>query len=236
MRPENSNNRQQSPSARLRKRGRERACALDATLNPEISMPDNRPPRGSPQRYAAPYSWPRRPQSPQQQAAEDERVFQAALRNPDLRSRLISPIPPDASTSEIYAATQGLGYRAVGHDELWQYLRDPIAGVPAKGYADRFRRDIPGHNDAGDAERHTAWGAALAGRFGPCRAQDFQDAHERGAPRQPLPEEIMDLINNHNGRVLREALPRMPAETIARLALKYRLLQTRPVPFREWTP
>lgn len=86
-------------------------------------------------------------------------------------------------------------------------------------------------NDRGDAVRHAEWSAKMAGSAGEMAAKTYGDAHERDDPRnEAAPGEMyMDLINNHNGRILREKFPNMRGNALAEWVADRGLLQITPL-------
>src|SRR5262249_30869309 len=92
----------------------------------------------------------------------------------------------------------------------------------------RAKNNHPGRNNAEDAKRHAEWNADMTQKMGANRAKDFADAHERDGLNEQ-PELVMDVINNHNSRVITEALPNVPPSEIANQAQERGILQNFPV-------
>ena len=88
-------------------------------------------------------------------------------------------------------------------------------------------------NNKADAFRHALWSFQMTRELGPEMAKRFGDAHEISRP-NPDDERLMDLYNNHVGRVL--ALdPKnkgRPAEDVIIEAIRNRQLQTLPFTVR----
>ena len=83
-------------------------------------------------------------------------------------------------------------------------------------------------NNAGDAFRHAYWSFRMTQEIGVTEAKKFGDAHERESE-QPLDQQLMDLFNNHQGRVLAIENPQGDAGTVVLKALREGHLQERPV-------
>ena len=84
------------------------------------------------------------------------------------------------------------------------------------------------HNDAGDAFRHAYWNFRMTQEIGLEEAKKFGDAHER-EDGQLTDQQLMDLFNNHQGRILAVENPEGDAGTVVLRALRAGHLQERPV-------
>ena len=107
---------------------------------------------------------------------------------------------------------------------------DPVASVVG-AVASQEAAYTTGWNDA---SRHAQWSADMAQTVGEDRAKAVADAHEVSHPNDKA-EQTMDLMNNHNGRVLGAAMPSLSGKEIAEKALARDMLQTtppNPAPFR----
>jgi YD repeat-containing protein len=75
-----------------------------------------------------------------------------------------------------------------------------------------------------DAYRHAVWTAAMVRTMGVERAKLIGDAHERDDGSRG--GHLMDLVNNHNTRVLAQVFPGMSAGLIARYAVGMGMVKT----------
>lgn len=156
------------------------------------------------------------------------REFNDVVSTPQIQEQLIAPLPDNSTDDEIAGTLEKLDYNPSGMGEVMTSLADPLGALSAKGAADRALNENRGHNDISDARRHAQWSADMTQRIGAERAKNFGDAHERSGG-NAAPELLMDLINNHNGRVLGGALPDATPSEIARAAGAANLLQATPV-------
>lgn len=169
---------------------------------------------------------PRQPMPREEQQRRYDLMFAQAMADPRVREKLVSPTSPRASPEEMERALRRAGFSDRGRGQWSQTVATPIEALHIGGMSLQLRR-IEGRNDVGDMRRHATWGAMAGQRYGATRATEVLNSHERTAPNS-LPERTMDVINNHNGAVMGEALPPMPPHEIVSRLNRAGMLQREP--------
>ena len=154
----------------------------------------------------------------------------AAVKKKKVRPPTMNPVIRDELLDELGFDPKGPTEGAVAFLNPLDALKGGRLSDDAK---DMARNLFPGavlRNDTADAFRHALWSFLMTRELGPEMAKRFGDAHEISKP-NPDGERLMDLYNNHMGRVL--ALdPKnkgRPAEDVIKEAIHNRQLQTRTV-------
>lgn len=149
-------------------------------------------------------------------------------------ARLVRPISGSITSQQAKRIERTLGFDRNGPGQIravmpmpgWKVLRawharnTALSAAGGRGFQDR-----------GDALRHARWSADMAQSIGSRSAQIIGDAHERDAPNpsNPVGDRLMDLINNHNGRVAAGMFPNTDPGVIAEGLSRAGLLQTSPL-------
>lgn len=153
----------------------------------------------------------------------------AAVKKKTVRPPTMNPVIRDELFDE-------LGFDPKGPTEGGVAFLNPLDALKGDSLSKDARKMarylFPGavlRNDTADAFRHALWSFLMTRELGPEMAKRFGDAHEISKP-NPDDERLMDLYNNHMGRVL--ALdPRnkgRPAEDVILEAIRNGQLQTLP--------
>ncbi len=156
-----------------------------------------------------------------------------------IADNLIAPETGPISGARADAIYNELGYDPGGIGETANAALNPFDALAARGDADtafaetaaQYPNVRNAHNNEADAFRHATWNAHMTQSIGASEAKKFGDAHERSGA-NPESEIVMDLMNNHNGRVLAEAFPDMDPATLIATAADMGLLQTAPIEVR----
>ena len=152
-----------------------------------------------------------------------------------LANQLVSPVNERISDKELQGIEQTVDYSENGLSEGqikltqpgWILFRAFIASEQAQEDANYSGED-GGWNGNADAIRHTSWNIRMERSVGAGNAKKIGDAHERSGG-NAIGERTMDLINNHNGRILSRMFPDVSPDVPAKAALKAGLLQAQPV-------
>lgn len=174
-----------------------------------------------------------------------ELEFDRQLAASPLASQLVKPVQM-LDRKGIDALLGKVGYDPVGQGEWgnsggvpgWKLLKLHFDIMPDAlsfgnavasdlGLFDGLNRPLA-WNNAADAARHTYLSIRVDRELGSTTGKAILDAHERSGGNDPG-ETLMDLTNNHNGRILSRIFPNMPAATLATRALNAGLLQTQPI-------
>ena len=155
----------------------------------------------------------------------------AAVKKKKVRPPTLSPVIRDELFDELEFDPKGPTEGAVAFSNP-KFLLEARKGKNLAKDAGKMTENLfPGvvlRNNPADAFRHALWGFLMTRELGPEMAKRFGDAHEISKP-NPDGERLMDLYNNHMGRVL--ALdPKnkgRPAEDVIMEAIRNRQLQTR---------
>ena len=155
----------------------------------------------------------------------------AAVKKKTVRPPTMNPVIRDELFDELDFDPKGPTEGAVAFSNP-KFLLDARKGKNLAKDARKMTENLfPGvvlRNNPADAFRHALWSFQMTRELGPEMAKRFGDAHEISRP-NPDGERLMDLYNNHMGRVL--ALdPRnkgRPAEDVIMEAIRNGKLQTR---------
>ncbi len=145
-------------------------------------------------------------------------------------------VPPINGPTARPPSDAEFGFDPKGRGLLGTFMRHPLdtiaagtLGLIASKVADQrypgYPDNMGGHDQEGDAFRHSYWNAAMAKTFGAERAQEFADMVERRSWNEPGQRQ-MDLYNNRAGRALADQ-PGPLADTIKKAIMDGRL-RTRP--------
>lgn len=155
--------------------------------------------------------------------------------NSDLGGQLIDPVTEPISEGQVANIESQAGYSREGKSETqvqmslpgWKLGAAFVNSEQAKSDA-AYSGEDGGWNGDGDAIRHTSWNIRMERSVGADTAQTIGDAHERSGG-NAIGERTMDLMNNHNGRILSQIFPNADPATLAKNALNAGLLQREPV-------
>ena len=161
--------------------------------------------------------------------AATQRPQLAAVKKKKVRPPTLSPVIRDELFDELEFDPKGPTEGGVAFLNPLDALKGNNLSKDARKMTGNLFPGAVLRNDTADAFRHALWSFLMTRELGPEMAKRFGDAHEISEP-NPGGERLMDLYNNHMGRVL--ALdPRnkgRPAEDVIMEAIRNGQLQTRP--------
>ena len=157
----------------------------------------------------------------------------AAVKKKKVRPPTPSPVIRDELFDELDFDPKGPTQGGVAFLNPLDALKGGRLSDDAKDMTENLFPGAVLRNDTADAFRHALWSFLMTRELGPEMAKRFGDAHEISRP-NPDDERLMDLYNNHVGRVL--ALDSKnkgrPAEDVIIEAIRNRQLQTLPFTVR----
>jgi RHS repeat-associated protein len=164
---------------------------------------------------------------------DDLEDFHGRIENSGHAGDLISPPQNnEISSDEASQIEAAAGYSSSGLSEKENALVQPIDTL-SMASASSEARDLTseefggtGYEGGGDADafRHTVFNIIATDKIGEEDAKAFADAHERSGGNS-RGDNLQDVINNNNGRVLRRIFPNAAPSAIARAAANGGLLQ-----------
>ena len=153
----------------------------------------------------------------------------AAVKKKKVRPPTLSPVIRDELFDELEFDPKGPTEGGVAFLNPLDALEGGRLSVGARKMTENLFPGTVLRNDTADAFRHALWSFLMTRELGPEMAKRFGDDHEISEP-NPDDERLMDLYNNHMGRVL--ALdPRnkgRPAKDVILEPIRNGQLQTRP--------